>query len=430
MAIPVTILSGTLGAGKTTLVNNVLTAEHGHDVAVLVNDMGEVNVDAEFISREFDDQDVVELSNGCICCGMAGELEQAVLELATGHEFEYLLVEPSGISEPKAVSRQFVQGRASPFYDLDTVATVVDARQFYDAFEAGEPRRRGTDSDGRPLSDLIVDGVEFCDTLLLNKTDLVSDAEQKTIEETLRAFQPAARLLSTTYGQVAPADILGTGRFDPYDVEATASWKQALEAHRSGDSHDDDRHGHGDGHHSHADEHHSHDAEHHSHDAEHHSHDCEDDGHHNHAHPPDVYNIDSFVYHQPKPMHPERLAEFLRTNPAELIRAKGWLHVAGRPKHALDLSVAGREAQVTVAGRWIASLPADDQERYRKLRDPNWTEAYGDRETQLVCIGKQLDESTLRRKLDACVLAEDESLDSAANPFPASEGERLRLSPK
>ncbi len=403
MAIPVTILSGTLGAGKTTLVNNVLTAEHGHDVAVLVNDMGEVNVDAEFITREFDDQDVIELSNGCICCGMAGELEQAVLELATGHEFEYLLVEPSGISEPKAVARQFVQGRASPFYELDTVATVVDARQFYKAFEAGEPRRRGTDSDGRPLSDLIVDGVEFCDTLILNKTDLVSDGEQGAIEETLRAFQPAARLLSTTYGQVAPVDILGTGRFDPHEVEGNASWKQALEAHRSGDSHDDDQHNHDDG----------------------------DDGHsHDHAHPPEIYNVDSFVYHQPKPMHPERLAEFLRTTPAELIRAKGWLHVAGRPKHALDLSLAGHEAQVTVAGRWIASLPADDQEHYRKLRDPNWTDTYGDRETQLVCIGKQLDESAIRNELDACVLAKDESVDSAENPFPDSERERLRLSPE
>jgi len=408
MTIPVTILSGILGAGKTTLVNAILTDEHEHDVAVLVNDMGEVNVDAEFISREFEEQDVIELSNGCICCGMAGELEEALLELATGHEFEQLLVEPSGISEPKAVARQFVQGRAAPFYELDTVATVVDSRQFYDAFEKGKPRRHGTDEDGRPLSDLIVDGVEFCDTIILNKTDLVSDDEQAVIEETLRAFQPSARLLSTTYGEVNAEYILGTGGFDPAEVEASASWKQALEAHRSTQEHEETEQIHGDKQ--------SH--------GRHHGH---DDGH-DHVHPPEIYNVDSFVYHQPAPMHPERLADFLRTTPAELLRAKGWLHVAGRPKHALTLSLAGHEAEVTVAGRWIASLPTDQQDQYRKLRDPNWTEEYGDRETQIVCIGKSLDELALRRELDTCLLEETESLEAADNPFPESKHGRVRLS--
>jgi len=426
--IPVTVLSGTLGAGKTTLLNHVLSGDHDEEVAVLVNDVGDVNVDAEIVEKRTDDEEVVELSNGCICCGLQGELEHAVIQLAIEEEFDYLLVEPSGISEPAPVAKQFVEGRPSGMYDLQSVTTVVNARQFYDAFENGQPKRRGEDSDGtRPLSDLIVEGVEFCDTLILNKTDLVSEAELDAIRANIRTVQPDATVITTEYGTVDPMDFLDGKRFDRTAVEQSARWRKVLEGEEDGHDHGED-HDHADGH-SHEDDHGHEDGHEHSHDDHDHDHDHDDDHEHNHdhKHPPEEYGVDSVVYHRPEPMHPERLAEFLRETPASLIRAKGWLHVAGRPDHAMELSLAGQEAQVTVAGRWIASLPESRQERYRERRDPNWTEEYGDRETQLVLIGRKMDVEEIEQRLDECLLGSEELDSDVPNPFPDREGEKLRL---
>ena len=408
--IPVTVLSGTLGAGKTTLLNRVLGGNGGPEVAVLVNDVGDVNVDAEVIERHTGNQEVVELSNGCICCGLQGELEHTVIDLALNHEFEYLLIEPSGISEPAPVARQFVEGQPSGLYRLDGVVTVVDARQFYDAFEEGEPERRGEGDDGvRPMSDLIVEGVEFCDTLVVNKTDLVSNEELTAVRSALRTLQPAATLVSTEFGAVDPELILDTGGFDREGVEGSARWRRQLEQYEERE-HDDTDQDHGET---------THDDTH------------EDSHEHDHAHPPEVYGVDSFVYHRVEPMHPGRLVEFLENTPESLLRAKGWLHVAGRPDHALELSLAGREAQVTVAGRWIASLPEKSQEQYRNRRDPHWTAEYGDRETKLVVIGRELDRDRVERRLDTCLLTDSELTGedlTLENRFPDREGNRLHLS--
>ena len=449
--IPVTILSGTLGAGKTTLLNNLLADDHGNEVAVLVNDVGDVNVDAEIVERHNEDEEVVELSNGCICCGLQGELEHAVIQLVMDHDFESLLVEPSGISEPAPLAKQFVEGRPSTFYDLHSVTTVVDARQFYDAFENGQPKRRGENDDGtRPLSDLIVDGVEFCDTLVLNKTDRVSEKELDVVRADIRALQPEATLIATEFGDVEPSTILDSERFDREQVEQSARWRQVLDTaadesdldqeapHNEENTHDEDTDHDHEGSQGHSEEHdHDQDSSHdHDHGGGHdHDHDHED-GHdhgdeHDHKHPPEVYGVDSFVYQSPTPMHPERLAEFLRETPESLIRAKGWLHVAGRPDVALELSLAGLESQITVAGRWIASLPEKRQQRYRERRDPNWTDAYGDRETQLVLIGQGMDQDRIERMLDECQLTDGQLVDGleCENPFPEREGRRLHLSP-
>jgi len=414
-SIPVTIISGTLGAGKTTLLNNLLDGEHGQEIAVLVNDVGDVNVDAEIVERRTDDEEVVELSNGCICCGLQGELEHAVIQLVMDHDFDHLLVEPSGISEPAPVAQQFVEGRPSTFYSLQSIITVVDARQFYDAFENGKPERCGNEDGSRPLSDLIIEGVEFCDTLVLNKTDLVSEEELDGVRANIRAVQPEATVIPTEFGDVDPSVILDGGSFDRERVEGSARWRQVLDgADDHGDGHGDSQDHEHEGNHEHDDGH---------------SHDHGDD----HLHPPEVYGVDSFIYQSPKPMHPERLADFLRETPESLIRAKGWLHVAGRPDQAMELSLAGQEAQATVAGRWIASLPESRQQRYRKRRDPNWTEEYGDRETRLVLIGKEMDSDRLMVLLDECQLTEPEQEEDQSrfeNPFPTREGERSRFSPR
>jgi G3E family GTPase len=402
MTVPVTVLSGTLGAGKTTVLNHLLTRDHGYEAAVLVNDVGEVNVDADLIERRVEDREVVELSNGCICCGIGDEFERELVDLALAEEFEYLLVEPSGISEPEPVARRFVRSRAAPFYDLSSLTTVVDARQFCDAFGDGDVARREEDAntnDLRPLSDLIVDGLEFCDTIVVNKTDLVNDRELEYALESIRAVQPAAELLATEFGRVDPGELLDTGRFDAETVSGSSAWKRALERHRN-DRNGDEGVTHAD----HAD--------------------------HDHVHPPEEYGIDSFVYRCRRPMHPERLAEALGEPREDLVRAKGYLHVAGRPDHALTLSLAGPRSRIEVAGRWIASLPEDRREFYRRSRRPEWDEEYGDRKTELVLIGRGTNRERLERTFDDCRATETELEDDPTdleNPFPTREGEVLRL---
>lgn len=414
MAVPVTVLSGTLGVGKTTLLNHVLDGDHGHDVAVLVNDMGEINVDAQAIERRVeDDREVVELSNGCICCGIQSEFERAIADLALGEEFDYLLVEPSGISDPKSVAQQFAFGHAAQFYTLGSVTTVVDARQFYDAFEAGRVERRGeTDAGDRPLSDLIVDGVEFCDAIVLNKTDLVDEDERQTVRELLRTLQPEATVIETEYGRVDPDTVLGPDRFDPDAVADAAGWKQALQHHQAEGT---DQHGHE------HDDHQAHDD--HGDDDQDHGDHGDDD--HDHAHPPERYGIDSFLYSRRPPMNPQKLADALESLPESVVRAKGFLHVAGRLDHALTMSLAGPQTQVDVAGRWIASLPDDRQQRHRDA-ETEWDEQYGDRHTELVFIGKELDRENIERQLDDCLVDEHEPYE-ANNLFPEREGNTLTL---
>ncbi|CAI48610.1 CobW domain protein [Natronomonas pharaonis DSM 2160] len=425
MSVPVTILAGTLGAGKTTLLNHVLEGDHGREVAVLVNDMGEVNVDASAIERWVDDNDVVELSNGCICCGMQGELERAVVDLALGESFEHLLVEPSGISEPSAVAEQFARGRAAGFYQLASVTTVVDAEQFYAAFGDGDARRRGAAADGtRPLSDLIVDGVEFCDRLVVNKRDRVTEAELETVVETIRTLQPDAELRRTAFGSVDPEWLLDDSAFDAEAVAGSARWKRVLEAYNDGaaqvDGHAHTAEGHDDGSH----DHHSHDR------AETHDHEHDHEHDHDHTHPPEQYGVESFVYRRRRPFHPERLSAVLTALPDEVVRAKGWLHVAGRPDHALHLSFAGSQTHVKVAGRWIASLDETKQDRYRRRRDPDWDDQWGDRETKLVFIGQSFDTAALEARLDDCLATEAERVDGCdgvPNPFPGAETTEVRL---
>ncbi len=415
MSVPVTVVTGTLGAGKTTLLNRLLTGIDDRDIAVLVNDMGELNIDADAIERRVGEE-VVELSNGCICCGMAGEFERAITELALGEEFEYLFVEPSGISEPASVAKQFVRGPAAGFYQLASVTTVVDARQFYDAFGEGTIRRRGESEAGvRPLSDLIVDGIEFCDRIVLNKTDLVTDAELDETVETIRTLQPDAELVETEFGAIDPERMLNAEPFDAASVDRSPRWKRALERYD----------GELDGEHDHAVSDHGGDE----HDSKDHgSEDHADD--HAHRHPPETYGVESFVYRRRQPFDPEQLVSVLETELDDIVRAKGWLHVGGRPRHALKLSVAGTQTYVDIAGRWIASFEPERRGRYRDTREIEWDDTWGDRETKLVFIGRDLDRAAFVGTLDDCLLCEatpDTPIESAENPFPGVNETELVL---
>ena len=395
-AVPVTILSGSLGAGKTTLLNHLLTGAGDRDIAVLVNDMGDINVDADLVSGNTDlavDGGVAELSNGCICCELRDDLETAVVRLARERGFDHLVVEASGISEPRPVARLFTTGsQAAARYDVASVVTVVDARQFHDAFgDEGAATRRGEADDGtRPLSDLLVEGVEFANLVVLNKTDLVTAAELDAVEEMVRALRPDAEVVRTEHSRVDPDTVLDE-RYDPTTADE-AGWKRALD----GDDHDHDGG---------------------------HAHD------HDHAHPEAVYGVTSFTYRRRRPFHPERVRSLLADLPAAVVRSKGTSWIATGADLSYTMGQAGPSVRVEAAGPWIASLPEFERDAYRRNRSNlDWDEEWGDRRTELVFIGREMDDDALVAALDDCLLTDDEMAadwGDFGDAFPTEAGDEL-----
>ncbi|WP_122091079.1 CobW family GTP-binding protein [Halalkalicoccus subterraneus] len=371
-AIPVTILSGALGAGKTTLLNHLL-ANADERIAVLVNDMGELNVDAELIAEGGTAEGIAELSNGCICCELQDDLETAVMRLARSREFDGLVVESSGISEPAPVARLFTtRSKAAAVYDVDTLVTVVDAADFHDLF-AGEvtPQRAETsEGESRPLSDLLIEQIECCDVLVVNKCDLLSPTELDAVGTVLKRLAPEARIVRTEFGALDPGEILHTGLF-------------------AAEGGPDDGPTHAEGGHD-----------------------------HEHRHPDEAYGVTSFTYRRRRPFDPEGFADLLESLPAELVRAKGTFWVAGNGAK-LRLGYAGRIARVTAGERWIAARPEIERDLYRENRpDLVWHEEWGDREQALVFIGRGFDREELIDRFDACLTDEAEGDDGS---FPAGD---------
>jgi G3E family GTPase len=412
---PVTVLSGALGAGKTTTLNHLLSNADGRRLAVLVNDMGAVNVDAELVEAREDG--ITELSNGCICCDLRDDLEVAVSRLARRRDFDHLVVESSGISEPAPVARLFTTGPASAPYRLDTLATVVDAVDFRSTLADDEtvttedvrrtrPGQAEREGEVRPLSELLVGQVECADVLLVNKCDLVDEAEVEATERLLEALNPDARRYRTTRGRIDLDAVLDTRLFDHDTVSETEAWKRALEhaeAHDHDHDHRDPPDGHGDADHDHP------------------------------AHDPEsTYGVTSFPFRADRPLHPERFASFLADLPESVIRSKGIVWVAGRDDVALRYSGVGPSHRtVTVRGNWVAALPEERRETQRRMR-PNlpWDEEHGDRRTELVFIGREMDEPSLREALADCPLTDaelDADPSTFGNPFPEAEGEELEF---
>jgi len=391
--IPVTVLSGALGAGKTTTLNHVLTADHGHEVAVLVNDMGEVNVDVDHVEQQSElsqsDEEIIEMSNGCICCRLRGDMLDAVGALVENREFDYLLVESSGISEPIPVAQTFALGFEDSEYDptddyhLDTMVSVVDAHSMYEGFDSGatladEDAAGGTD---RVPEEVLMDQIEFCDVLLLNKCDLVPDDELDEIEAVLEALQPRARIVRTEFGAVDPGEILDTGRFEFEAAQNSAGWKHELE-----------------------------------------------EGHHHDA-AADEHGVESFVFRADRPVHPERFAALLEELPSAVIRAKGFFWSAGREDIAMGLDKAGQSVRAGPNGRWIATLPPEQQKRYKQRvpgLEEEWDDQWGDRGVELVFIGRGYDAESLRSDLESALLTDgemDDDWDRYPDPF-GTDGQR------
>ncbi|AGB37736.1 CobW family GTP-binding protein [Natronococcus occultus] len=401
-AIPVTVLSGGLGAGKTTLLNHLLRNAGDRELAVLVNDMGEVNVDAELVAdgSDLDAGGVAELSNGCICCELQDDLETAVVRLARERSFGHLVVESSGISEPEPVARLFTtSSRVAARYELDALVTVLDTRRFLDTF-AGEDvpeRRTDADEDDRPLSDLLIEQLEVANLVVLNKADLCQPAELEEAESLVRALRPDAELHRTEFSAVDPDELLGVDLFDPGQLGEGAGWQRALaEESETAGVEAVDGHGHDD---------------------------------HDHRHPDEVYGVDPITVRERRPVHPERFAAFLRELPPNVVRSKGVAWLPGRDAK-VDISQAGPSVRATSESPWIAALPAVQRDLYRSNRpDLEWHDEFGDRRTELVFIGTDLEDDSLRSQFRDCLVTDEEWERSAGleNPFPDADDEAVVL---
>ncbi|WP_319783026.1 zinc metallochaperone GTPase ZigA [Oceanisphaera sp. IT1-181] len=388
--LPVTVLSGFLGAGKTTVLNHVLNNRQGLRVAVIVNDMSEVNIDAATINREVSlhrgEEQLIELSNGCICCTLREDLLLEVSRLAKAGRFDYLLIESTGIAEPLPVAETFIFSdedgvSLNTIARLDTMVTVVDAVNFLADFNAADDLQdRGEslgEDDARSVTDLLIDQVEFCDVLLLSKTDLVSASQLSELQAILTSLNPTAEIIAISQGQVDINRILNTGRFCFERAANAPGWMQTLRGEHTAET--------------------------------------------------DEYGISSTVYRARTPFHPQRFYNWLQEpeQAGKLLRSKGFFWLASRPDFIGQWHQAGGIAYHGGAGLFWQAIPEADwptEQESRAHIHANWQAPFGDKRQELVFIGQQLNAHELHRQLDECLLTEQEmALDwqDLPDPFPA-----------
>ena len=442
--IPVLLLTGYLGSGKTTLLNRILNNEKGIKFAVIVNDIGEVNIDADLIQQGGvvgqQDDSLVALQNGCICCTLKMDLVQQLSDIVKMQKFDYIVIEASGICEPAPIAQticsipqmgaQYNEGGTPR---LDCIVTVVDALRMKDEFGCGKSLL-GAKRNEEDIENLVIQQIEFCNIILLNKASEVSPEELERVRQIVRAIQPKAEIIDCDYGNVDFEKILGTGRFNFDDVATSAAWISEIENYQSNDEHDDEHEHEHHHHHEHDDEHehehrhhHEHDDEHehehhhhHDHDDEHehehceshHGGECTCHHHHHHHHhgegEAEEYGIGTFVYYARRPFNINLFDDFVaRRWPKSVIRAKGLCWFEDQPHLCYIFEQAGRQVQLQNAGQWYATMPADELEQFRKDNpgvNRDWDDRYGDRQQKLVFIGQHLDRKAITAELDSCLV--------------------------